>query len=241
MYGLGVEKVLDELNRKYPKKIIKIISSDYLSNKKKAQETLEKIEKNKIDILIGTQMISKGFNFPKLNCVVVVDADFSGKGYDLRTTEKNIQLYNQLSGRAGRFSKKSLIIYQTMNPLDGTLKNLISNNPEKFLANELTLREKNKLPPFYRLISIIISAKIEEDSYRGALEVKKKLISISNMQVLGPVESPIFRIKNKYRTRLLIKTKNNNLIQKKLAQVLENLRISKKIKLMVDVDPINFT
>ena len=128
-----------------------------------------------------------------------------------------------------------------MNPLDGTLKNLISNNPEKFLANELTLREKNKLPPFYRLISIIISAKIEEDSYRGALEVKKKLISISNMQVLGPVESPIFRIKNKYRTRLLIKTKNNNLIQKKLAQVLENLRISKKIKLMVDVDPINFT
>jgi primosomal protein N' (replication factor Y) len=241
MYGPGVEKVFDELSKKYPKKIIKIISSDYLSNKKKAQEILEKIEKNKIDILIGTQMISKGFNFPKLNCIVVVDADFSGKGYDLRTTEKNIQLYNQLSGRAGRFSQKSLIIYQTMNPLDETLKNLISNDPEKFLANELTLREKNKLPPFCRLIAIIVSAKNEEDSYRGALEVKKKLISIPNMQVLGPVESPISRVKNKYRTRLLIRTKSNNLIQKKLAQLLENLQISKKIKLMVDVDPINFT
>ena len=241
MYGPGVEKVFDELSKKYPKKIIKIISSDYLSNKKKAQEILEKIEKNKIDILIGTQMISKGFNFPKLNCIVVVDADFSGKGYDLRTTEKNIQLYNQLSGRAGRFSQKSLIIYQTMNPLDETLKNLISNDPEKFLANELILREKNKLPPFCRLIAIIVSAKNEEDSYRGALEVKKKLISIPNMQVLGPVESPISRVKNKYRTRLLIRTKSNNLIQKKLAQLLENLQISKKIKLMVDVDPINFT
>ena len=73
-------------------------------------------------------MISKGFNFPKLNCIVVVDADFTGKGYDLRTTEKNIQLYNQLSGRAGRFSEDSLIIYQTINPDNEILKNITENN-----------------------------------------------------------------------------------------------------------------
>ena len=79
------------------------------------------IEKNKINILVGTQLISKGFNFPNLNCIVVVDADFSGMGFDLRSNEKNIQLYNQLSGRAGRFSKDSLIIYQTFNPSDKTL------------------------------------------------------------------------------------------------------------------------
>ena len=88
-------------------------------------------------------MISKGFNFPKLNCIVVVDADFSGKGYDLRTTEKNIQLYNQLGGRAGRFSSKSIIIYQTITPSNETLKDLLQNNPEKFLENELIIR-KNK-------------------------------------------------------------------------------------------------
>ena len=93
-------------------------------------------------------MISKGFNFEKLNCIVVVDADFSGKGYDLRTTEKNIQLYNQLSGRAGRFSKTSIIIYQTLTPSHKTLKDLLLNNPEKFLEKELILREKNNLPPF---------------------------------------------------------------------------------------------
>ena len=116
MHGPGVEKIYDELKKIFPKKNIKIFSSDFLSKKNETSSILKKIEKNEIDIIIGTQLISKGFNFPKLNCIVVVDADFSGLGYDLRTTEKNIQLYNQLSGRAGRFSNKSLIIYQTIAP-----------------------------------------------------------------------------------------------------------------------------
>ncbi|MFL2883392.1 MAG: primosomal protein N' [Pelagibacteraceae bacterium] len=241
MYGPGVEKIFDEVKKKFSNKIIKIFSSDYLSSQKSAKLFLNQIEKNEINILIGTQMISKGFNFSKLNCIVVVDADFSGKGYDLRTTEKNIQLYNQLSGRAGRFSKKSLIIYQTMSPSDEVLKDILKNKPEQFLLNELVIRKKNKLPPFYRLISLIISSKNDSNSYKGAQEIKKKLLSIKNIEVLGPVSSPIFKIKNKYRTRLLIRSKNNNLIQKKISVILENLQISKRIKLTVDVDPINFT
>ena len=104
-------------------------------------------------------MISKGFNFPNLNCIVVVDADFSGRGYDLRTTEKNIQLYHQLSGRAGRFSNESLIIYQTLTPQNSILNELIKNKSEELLRKELSLRKNNKLPPFIRLISIIISSK----------------------------------------------------------------------------------
>ena len=241
MFGPGVEKIFDELKEKYPDKNIKIFSSDFLKKKNGAESILKKIESNEINILVGTQMISKGFNFPKLNCIVVVDADFSGKGYDLRTTEKNIQLYNRLSGRAGRFSNKSLIIYQTILPTDETLKDIIKNSPEKFLINELMLRKKNNLPPFSRLISLIISAKSEINSLRGAQEIKKHLITISDLEVLGPVDSPIFRIKKNYRTRLLIRSKAKSLIQKKLANILENLQISKKIKLTVDVDPINFT
>ncbi len=240
MYGPGVEKVYEELKLKFPKKIIKIFSSDYLK-KKETIGIIKQIEKNKINILVGTQMISKGFNFKKLNCIVVVDADFSGKGYDLRSTEKNIQLYNQLSGRAGRFSNKSLIIYQTTTPTNETLKDILESNPEKFLNSELELRKKNKLPPFYRLISIIVSSNSNTDSFRGAQEIKNKLVSINEVDVLGPVDSPIFRIKKKYRTRLLIRGKNANLVQKKIAFILENLQISKKIKLTVDVDPINFT
>ena len=240
MYGPGVEKIYDELKKIFPKKTIKIFSSDFLSKKNETDSVLKKIEKNEIDIIIGTQLISKGFNFPKLNCIVVVDADFSGMGYDLRTTEKNIQLYNQLSGRAGRFSKQSLIIYQTLTPLNETLKDVLENNPEKFLNNELIIRKKNNLPPYSRLISLIISSDSSHDSFRAAQEIKKKLASINKLEVLGPVDSPIFKIKKKYRTRLLLRSKNINLIQKNLGYILQNLTISKKIKLTVDVDPINF-
>ena len=241
MFGPGVEKIYEELKIIFPKKNIRIFSSDFLSKKGETESILKKIEKNEVNILVGTQLISKGFNFPKLNCIVVVDADFSGMGYDLRTTEKNIQLYNQLSGRAGRFSKKSLIIYQTIAPTDETLKDVLANDPEKFLMNELETRRKNKLPPFSRLISIIILSNSDKDSFRGAQEIKKKLLQIKDIEVLGPVDAPIFKIKKKFRTRLLIRAGIENLIQKKVLEVLENLKISKKIKLMVDVDPINFT
>jgi primosomal protein N' (replication factor Y) (superfamily II helicase) len=240
MYGPGVEKIFDELKLKFPKKKIKIFSSDFLKIKSQSINIIKQIENNEIDILVGTQMISKGFNFKKLNCIVVVDADFSGKGYDLRSTEKNIQLYNQLSGRAGRFSNNSLIIYQTITPTNETLKDILKNDPQKFLLNELSIRKKNKLPPFFRLISLIIAAKSERDSLQGANEIKKKLIPINDIEILGPVESPIFKVRKYYRTRLLIRSKKNNLIQIKLSSILENLKISKKIKLTVDVDPTNF-
>jgi primosomal protein N' (replication factor Y) len=240
MFGPGVEKIYDELKVIFPKKNIKIFSSDFLAKKNETESILKKIEKNEIDILIGTQLISKGFNFPKLNCIVVVDADFSGMGYDLRTTEKNIQLYNQLSGRAGRFSNKSTIIYQTATPLNETLKDVLESNPEKFLNNELIIRKNKNLPPYSRLIALIISANSSQDSFRAAQEIKKKLSIISQLDVLGPVDSPIFKVKKKYRTRLLLRSKNSNLIQKNVGRILENLTISKKIKLTVDVDPINF-
>ena len=240
MYGPGVEKIYEELKIIFPKKNIKIFSSDFLSKKGETESILKKIEKNEVDILVGTQLISKGFNFPKLNCIVVVDADFSGMGYDLRTTEKNIQLYNQLSGRAGRFSKKSTIVYQTITPSNETLQDILANNPEKFLSNELIVRKNKNLPPFSRLIALIISASSSQDSFRAAQEIKKKLSVLDELDVLGPVDSPIFRIKKKFRTRLLLRSKNNDLIQKKVGKIIENLTISKKIKLTVDVDPINF-
>ena len=241
MYGPGVEKVFEELKKIFPNKKIRIFSSDYLKKKKISENLINQINEHKVDILVGTQMISKGFNFPKLNCIIVVDADFSGKGYDLRTTEKNIQLYHQLSGRAGRFSKDSVIVYQTINPQHQALTNIIKNEPESFFINELNLRKENNLPPFSRFISLIVSSESKENSFRGATEIKIKIASIKGIQVLGPVDSPIFKKKKKYRTRLLIRSDIKILCQKYLLNVLENLKISRKIKLTVDVDPINFT
>ena len=185
-------------------------------------------------------MISKGFNFPKLNCIVVIDADFTGRGFDLRTTEKNIQLYHQLSGRAGRFSKESLVIYQTLSPEDETLNKLIKSKSEELLKNELLIRKKNNLPPFIRLIAIIVSSKERSLSLKGAREIKMKLNQINNLEILGPVDSPLLKVKKYFRTRLLIRFDNQRLMQKKITNLLNNLKISSKIKLTVDVDPINF-
>ena len=240
MYGPGVEKIFEEAKEIFPDKNISIFSSDYLKKKNETKILFKNIRENKVDILVGTQMISKGFNFPKLNCIVVIDADFSGRGYDLRTTEKNIQLYHQLSGRAGRFSSESSIIYQTLTPHEATLNQLIKNESEKILKNELLLREKNKLPPFMRLIAIIISSKDRSLSLQGAREIKVKLSKLNNLEILGPVDSPLLKIKKNFRTRLLIRFNNQNIAQKKIANVLNRLKISSNIKLTVDVDPINF-
>tara|TARA_B100000963_G_scaffold135153_1_gene117519 strand:- start:6916 stop:8859 length:1944 start_codon:yes stop_codon:yes gene_type:complete len=241
MYGPGVEKIFEEVKELFPEKKIKIFSSDYLKTKEKTKNLFKEISENRLDILIGTQMISKGFNFPNLNCIVVVDADFSGRGYDLRTTEKNIQLYHQLSGRAGRFSSKSLIVYQTLAPEDLILNELIKNKSDELLKNELILRKKNNLPPFIRLIAIIISSKDRHLSLQGAREIKTKLSLIDDIEVLGPVDSPLLKIKKKFRSRLLIRFDNRFLMQKKITKVLNGLKISSKIKLTVDVDPINFS
>jgi primosomal protein N' (replication factor Y) len=134
-----------------------------------------------------------------------------------------------------------MIIYQTLTPEDETLANIIKNNPEKFLDNEIILRKKNNLPPFTRLIAVIVSSLHKELSYRGAQEIKNKLKILIELEIMGPVESPISKIKKRFRSRLLIRFKNSELSQKKIANLLDNLKISSKIKLTVDVDPVNFT
>ena len=240
MYGPGVEKIFEEVKKIFPNNKVEIFSSDYVKNKNQTNLLFKKINNNEIDILIGTQMISKGFNFPKLNCIVVIDADFSGRGYDLRATEKNIQLYHQLSGRAGRFSTKSLIIYQTLTPEDLTLNELIRNKSEELLKNELITRKKNRLPPFTRLIAIIISSNQHSLSIKGAKEIKSQLKKINNIEVMGPVDSPLLKIKKKFRSRLLLRFNSGVLVQKKIINLLNTLKISTKIKLTVDVDPVNF-
>ena len=240
MFGPGVEKIYEEVSRIFPENKVEIFSSDYMKKKDHINSLFNRIKNNKVDILIGTQMISKGFNFPKLNCIVVIDADFSGRGYDLRTTEKNIQLYHQLSGRAGRFSSESLIVYQTLSPENITLNELIKNNSEEILKNELALRKKNLLPPFSRLIAIIVSSNLQSLSVEGAGEIKNHLKKINGLEVMGPVASPLLKIKRRYRSRLLIRFKNKNLMQKKISNLLNTLKISNKIKLTVDVDPVNF-
>jgi primosomal protein N' (replication factor Y) (superfamily II helicase) len=239
--GPGVERIFEELKKIYPKKKIEIFSSDTLKNSKSTKDLLEKVEKKEIDILIGTQLLSKGFHFPKLNCIVVVDADFSSHGYDLRSAEKNIQLYHQLSGRAGREKNLSKVYFQTYTPDDETLLNISKNNPHAFLKKELLLRKNKKLPPFYRLISLIISGDDENLIMKFATSIKMKIPTMNEVNILGPVLAPISKLKKKYRCRILIRYPKNLFIQKYLSQLLNKIKIIPRIKLEVDVDPINFS
>ena len=132
------------------------------------------------------------------------------------------------------------IIYQTLSPLDTTLNELIKNRSEEFLKNELKIRKKNKLPPFIRLISIIISSKDHSLSLKGAAEIKIKLNQIKGLEILGPVDSPLLKIKKYFRSRLLVRFNNQALMQIRITNLLNKLKISPKIKLTVDVDPVNF-
>ena len=237
--GPGVERIHEEVNILFPEYKSLIFSSDTM-NKKSSSEILKKIFNNEIQILIGTQIISKGFHFPKLNCIVVLDIDLSSLGHDLRGSEKNLQLYHQLSGRAGRTGNPATVYFQTYNLNEKIISQITSEDPFNFLDKELNLRRKNNLPPYERFISLILSSKdekkleIESSNFKDYLQ--KKIIA----KILGPVNAPIYKIKKNYRIRLLIRSKKEPQIQKSLSQALQKFKFSSGIKLTVDVDPITF-
>ena len=237
--GPGVERIYDEVKKIFPGKEITIFSSDTM-NKKSSSEILEKIKNNKIQILIGTQLISKGFHFPNLNCIVVVDIDLTLHGHDLRAAEKNLQLYHQLSGRAGRAGKPATVYFQTYNIKSNAISQITNVNPDIFLEKELLLRKRNNLPPFERFISIILSGKNEKKIELFAHKLKEKLDNSLNAKILGPVVAPIFKINKNFRYRILVRSKKTQKIQKTLSNVLKNFKNQKEIKLAVDVDPISF-
>ncbi len=237
--GPGVERILEEVKKNFPTKKIEIFSSDSI-NKKKSSEVIKKIFHNEIEILIGTQLISKGFHFPNLNCIIIVDTDLSTQGHDLRAAEKNLQLYHQLIGRAGRTGKAATVYFQTYN-YDTTLINEITNkNPDVFLDRELEIRKKNKLPPYERFISLILTGKNEHTLEKNAFDFKIFLEGKLNAKILGPINAPIFRIKRKFRVRLLIRGTKSLKLQNSISELISRYKFSNGIKLTVDVDPINF-
>ena len=237
--GPGVERISEEVKRTFPTRKVEIFSSDTM-NKKSSKDKLEKIINNEIEILIGTQLISKGYHFPNLNCIVVVDIDLSLHGHDLRAAEKNLQLYHQLSGRAGRTGKPANIYFQTYNLKPEVINQITNEDPFKFLENELNLRKRNNLPPYERFIALILSSSNEKKLDIDAVKLKNILSKSIDAKILGPVNAPIFRIKRKFRNRLLIRSSKNKKIQKNLSNVLKNYKFPSGIKLTVDVDPITF-
>ena len=171
---------------------------------------------------------------------MVVDIDLSSHGHDLRGAEKNLQLYHQLSGRAGRAGKPATVYFQTLNNNHKMILDLTNSNPNIFLDRELDIRKKNKLPPFQRFISLILTGenevKLEKEAYKFKTFIENKLTG----KILGPVSAPIFKLKSKYRVRLLIRGAKTLQLQNSLASIIPKYKFASGIKLSVDVDPISF-
>ena len=237
--GPGVEKIAEEVKTLFPNQKTIIFSSDTM-NKASGKNILDKIILGEINILVGTQLISKGFHFPNLNCIIVLDIDLTSQGHDLRSAEKNLQLYHQLSGRAGREGKSANVYFQTFNLKPEVIDQITNADPFKFLEHELSLRKRNNLPPYERFISLILSSENEKKLDQESLRLKKIITNSINEKILGPVNAPIFKINRKFRSRLLIRSKKTSKIQKKIKIILKEFKIPSGMKLTVDVDPISF-
>ena len=238
--GPGIEKIDEEIAYFFPNINRAIFSSDYLKNPKQMQRVIEDIKSNKINLIIGTQLVSKGHNFPFLTLVGVLDADFGLEVTDIRASEKTHQLLRQVSGRAGRSDLNSKVRILTHMPDHPVLQSILSGDNETFYSNEVSLREQAKMPPFWRLVSIIISSKSQ--SY--AIHYTRKLLQVvklpNNILLYGPIEAPISKINNKYRYRFLVKGPRNKNIQLHINNWLQSVKPNPNVKIVVDVDPQNF-
>ena len=237
--GPGVEKIAEEVKTLFPNQKTLIFSSDTM-NKASGKNTLDKIISGETNILVGTQLISKGFHFPNLNCIVVLDIDLTSRGHDLRSAEKNLQLYHQLSGRAGRAGKPAIVYFQTYDLKSEIINQMTNEDPFIFLDRELEIRKRNSLPPFERFISLILTSSNNIKLEKESINLKELLLNSINEKILGPVEAPVYKIKKKYRQRILIRAKKTSKIQKKLSEILVKYKLPSEIKLTVDVDPISF-
>jgi primosomal protein N' (replication factor Y) len=239
--GPGVERLQEEAAALFPDARTMVLSSDLITSIETMRSELNEIAEGRVDIIIGTQLVAKGHNFPRLNLVGVVDADLGLSNGDPRAAERTFQLLNQVIGRAGRDQGRGVGYLQTHQPEHPVMKALVASDREAFYASEIEQRERSGYPPFGRLASLIISA----GDRPTAESFARKLASVApldeQVQVLGPAEAPLAVIKGRYRFRLLVKSLRNVDLSEYLREWLAaGPKTKGNLKLEVDVDPQSF-
>jgi primosomal protein N' (replication factor Y) len=235
--GPGIERITDEILKNFPEARIATLSSD---NAKDTNIVLKDMRNGLVDILIGTQIISKGHHFPLLTCVGVIDADLGMANGDLRAAERTYQLLHQVSGRTGREKRPGKAFLQTYFPAHPVIKSLVSSQKENFQEAELKTRKINNLPPYGKLASIILS---DTDSLRliKFCKIMKAAIPFSKeIIVLGPVPAPITKVRGRVRYRFLLKTNKAVNLQKYIEFWINIIKKPSSIRLTVDIDPYYF-
>ena len=239
-YGAGIEKIFTEISKTFPLAKICLFSSDHIKSQDELEIKVKQIKDHEYDIIIGTQLITKGYHFPNLACVGIIDADMTLKGGDLRASEKTYQALYQVSGRAGRAQTKGRVIIQTYYPENETIQSLAQLDRDAFYENEIYYRKLNNLPPSGKMAAIIVSgnniAKVREQ----CSIMFGSIPNISELEIYGPAPAPLSKLKGRHRQRFLIHDKKARNMQKIVNAWLKNSKSLSNVNISVDIDPFSF-
>jgi primosomal protein N' (replication factor Y) len=240
--GPGVERIAEEAARVFPDAKLAILSSDLFGSARALKAQIEEIAQGETDIIIGTQLVAKGHNFPRLTLVGVVDADLGLQGSDLRAAERTFQLMRQVSGRAGRAAAPGVALLQTFQPEHPVIRAILSGDEEGFWRAEAAEREAAGMPPYGRLAGIVITT----DEAAAAFDLGADLVRADaplravGAIVYGPAPAPIARVRGRHRVRLLVKAPKGAALQGAIARWIAPVKQSAKLRLSVDIDPQSF-
>jgi primosomal protein N' (replication factor Y) len=239
--GPGVERIAEEVADTFPDKRTIVLSSDFPGGTERLRQELTAIANGEFDIVIGTQLVAKGHNFPMMTLVGVLDADIGLTSGDPRASERTFQLLQQVTGRAGRGEGTGRALVQTYQPEHPVIAALISGDAERFYAEEARAREGAGLPPYGRLAALVISATEREQAEEHARALARVAEPPPGVTVLGPAEAPIVLIRGRYRFRLLVKTEREVDLQGYLrAWMARAPKARGSTKVAIDVDPQSF-
>jgi primosomal protein N' (replication factor Y) len=240
--GPGVERLAEEVAALFPEARVRVLSSDLFGSARALKAEIEAIAGGEADIVIGTQIVAKGHNFPLLTLVGVIDADLGLQGSDLRAAERTFQLMRQVAGRAGRGDKPGLALLQTYQPEHPVIRAILSGEEEAFWRAEAEERRQAGVPPYGRMAGIVLSSPDVQAVFDlgAAMARKAEPLRRIGAEVYGPAPAPIARIRGRHRVRLLVKAAKGAPIQGALAEWIAQFRLPANLRLAVDIDPQSF-
>ncbi len=238
--GPGVERLAEEVHTRFRGARVEVLSSDTVTSPEALRDLIARMEGGAIDILIGTQIVAKGHNFPTLTLVGVVDADAGLRGGDLRAGERTFQLLLQVAGRAGRADKPGRAIIQTYAPESPAISLLAAGDRDAFVEHEMDQRRIVGFPPFGRLGAVILSAGSPEQANESAAAFGAAQPNATGVEVWGPAPAPITVLRGRHRRRFLIRSDRNVDLSAFLAAWKERVKLPSNVRVALDVEPYSF-